>query len=54
MLTLPMGIGVVLFGLCVLGFTVAVMIHDTWRLQLKAEEAAQEVADPQDSFPKAA
>ena len=39
MITLPMGI--LLFGLGVLGLAVATAIHDTWWLQRKIKEAAE-------------
>ena len=39
MITLPMGI--LLFGLCVLGLAVATAIHDTWWLKRKTKEAAE-------------
>ena len=46
MITLPMGI--LLFGLGVLGLAVATAIHDTWWLQRKIKE----VADHQDFYAK--
>lgn len=46
--TLPMGI--VLLGFCVLGLAVATGIADTWWLQRRAKQAAED----QESFRKAA
>jgi hypothetical protein len=48
MITLPMGI--LLFGLCVLGLAVATAIHDTWWLRRKTKKAA----DRQDFLREAA
>jgi hypothetical protein len=48
MITLPMGI--LLFGLCVLGLAVATAVHDTWWLQRKTKK----LTDCQESLREAA